>query len=674
MNAAPARLVLCMIVRNEAAVIERCLDSVLPHVDAFVISDTGSQDATIDLIRRAADRHAVRGQIHQDAWYNFGHNRTVAAEEARHWVARQGWPPHLSYLVFLDADMVLHVEAGFDKGALSATSYDLVQDDGTLRYWNVRLGCLSHGWQSVGATHEYWQPIGSDTTSARLGTMWIEDRADGGNKADKFERDVRLLTRGLQQEPNNPRYVLYLAQTYFDLGRWTDAERLYSRRWALGGWDEERWLARYRQGLCLLRMNDGHRAAGVLLDAFDQRPSRAEPLWLLARYYRDHHKNHAALMVALRALEIPYPQHDMLFVEAPVYEWLLWEEVMISAYYAGPRYHDIGFAACERLLARRRHEAWFFHYVARNEIFYLQRARAARRGTLVVDAGGSDLHDAAPASRPLDVPIVVELPGCLVPAARYPTIERDGAVPRRYTTVRWNAAHADCRYAAQSFDIPANRLAPGSRRGMEDIRWTVHNGRMWFTAAYYPDGAAGVARIALGGLTATLDGVADLVGLADETPGAEDTWVPWSHGGQLCLITSYDPFIVRCADPISGQLTTIHSSTPAFRAADFRASTAPILIPDRPGHFLALVHELTRRDSGDLQLHRWIEITSEEGLIAYSRPFFFDAPGKELATGLCTIGDELLVTYEPSDGPGRWMTFEWPIVLSSLRQGEPPIV
>jgi len=39
---------LSMIVRNEAAVILRCLDSVRPLLDAVVIEDTGSTDGTQD--------------------------------------------------------------------------------------------------------------------------------------------------------------------------------------------------------------------------------------------------------------------------------------------------------------------------------------------------------------------------------------------------------------------------------------------------------------------------------------------------------------------------------------------------------------------------------------------------------------------------------------------------
>ncbi|MEU5316418.1 glycosyltransferase [Streptomyces sp. NPDC021056] len=45
-----------MIVKNEAHVIRRCLESVLPLVDTWVILDTGSPDGTQDIIRETPRR------------------------------------------------------------------------------------------------------------------------------------------------------------------------------------------------------------------------------------------------------------------------------------------------------------------------------------------------------------------------------------------------------------------------------------------------------------------------------------------------------------------------------------------------------------------------------------------------------------------------------------------
>ena len=47
----PVTVCLNMIVKNEAPVIRRCLDSVRPIIDYWVIVDTGSTDGTQDIVR-----------------------------------------------------------------------------------------------------------------------------------------------------------------------------------------------------------------------------------------------------------------------------------------------------------------------------------------------------------------------------------------------------------------------------------------------------------------------------------------------------------------------------------------------------------------------------------------------------------------------------------------------
>src|SRR5919108_4103124 len=63
-------IALCMIVRDEAAVIERCLASVRPHIDAWVICDTGSVDDTPDRVRSALA--GIPRRLHHRPLIDFG--------------------------------------------------------------------------------------------------------------------------------------------------------------------------------------------------------------------------------------------------------------------------------------------------------------------------------------------------------------------------------------------------------------------------------------------------------------------------------------------------------------------------------------------------------------------------------------------------------------------------
>src|SRR5574340_542399 len=88
-----------MIVKNESKVIERCLASVKPIIDTWVIVDTGSTDGTQAIVREFLKD--IPGELHERPWVNFGHNRNEALELAR---------GKADYLLLIDADDKLAYE------------------------------------------------------------------------------------------------------------------------------------------------------------------------------------------------------------------------------------------------------------------------------------------------------------------------------------------------------------------------------------------------------------------------------------------------------------------------------------------------------------------------------------------------------------------------------------
>ena len=62
-------LALFLIVKNEAHILDRCLDAAQPLVDHTLIVDTGSTDDTINIAKK-------RALVIEQPWVNFGHNRS----------------------------------------------------------------------------------------------------------------------------------------------------------------------------------------------------------------------------------------------------------------------------------------------------------------------------------------------------------------------------------------------------------------------------------------------------------------------------------------------------------------------------------------------------------------------------------------------------------------------
>jgi glycosyltransferase involved in cell wall biosynthesis len=297
-----------MIVRNEAAVIRRCLESVKPHIGYWVISDTGSIDATKDIIRETL--HSVPGELHDDLWLNFSHNRTVNIKRAR---------GKADYLLLMNADEVLNVNGSIPE--LNGEGY-LLRYEGDLDYYALLLVPGDRDWFYVGATHEY---IDTETSYIRekLPALSISHFADGGMRKDKYQRDIDLLEKEVAAKPDNARAVFYLAQSYRDIGSLARAMELYERRATMEGWEEETWYAAYQ--VARMRHLLGIAWPLVLdayLRAYSFRPTRLEPLYHVARYHRLNNEPDLAYLYARAVIDTPYPD-DLLFIERNIYEYLL---------------------------------------------------------------------------------------------------------------------------------------------------------------------------------------------------------------------------------------------------------------------------------------------------------------------------------------------------------------
>jgi glycosyltransferase involved in cell wall biosynthesis len=324
---------LCMIVRDEAGVIERCLRSVRELIDYWVICDTGSVDGTQALVSKALE--GIPGELHERDWVNFGHNRSELLGLAR---------GKADYLLLIDADMTVNCDRAELQG-LSGDSYMLRHAEDP-EYWIKRLVRGDRHWWYVGATHEYIATDESDH-GENLDAIVIHHHADSGTRADKFKRDLRLLVSELGREPDNPRTVFYLAQTLRDVGRIDEAIRLYRRRSTMEGWPEEVFYSLYQVGVLAARAGRRDEAVAALFNAWSGRPERAEPLYELARMFREREEYHAAHLVSERGIRLRIPG-DSLFVHRWMYKWGLLFEYSIASYWVGQP--SAALAACDRLL------------------------------------------------------------------------------------------------------------------------------------------------------------------------------------------------------------------------------------------------------------------------------------------------------------------------------------
>jgi tetratricopeptide (TPR) repeat protein len=668
MNAAlavrsPAQTIgLCMIVRNEEAVLERCLRSVLGLIHTWVICDTGSTDGTRSLIGSVlAD---LPGTLHERPWVNFGHNRTELMELAA---------KTADYLLLIDADMTVHVRAPLTS--LSADAY-LLRETGELDFAVPRLVRGDRQWRYEGSTHEYLATEGQ-FRQEQLDELLIEHHADGSSRAEKLLRDLALLKGDLARDPDDKRAVFYLAQTLRDLGKPEPAIRYYRRRVELGGWDEEVFYANLQEGILSARADLGSGVA-VLLEAWERRPSRAEPLYELAHAYRQQKRFELARLFAARGLEIPYPD-DILFIHRPVYEWGLRLEHALAAEGLG-RLEE---ARADLLDLLRNADL-----PRPTELYVAQTladiaGRGKRRSAGDGEGEAPRLSNLAPSTR------IGEIELDVAPAwpSFNPSIAADGdgflmMIRTSNYEIERGVLHADgilqnINYLVRlDADLTVTAIEPvvdrsqGKRRyqsriqGFEDGRLIEVGGRWYATATSAELNPVERREMAL----LTLDGarIVDVKRLPGPHPDRhEKNWMPLILDGALHLVYSCGPTVVLRCDVSSGGLEEVSRRPAPALAAGFRGGSQGV--PLEEGGHLLVVHEVDHSKRSAQYLHRFVLIDDGLALAAISPPFTFAAQHVEFCAGMARRDRELVLSFGVGDAAAGLAVVSLDEALASLQ-------
>jgi hypothetical protein len=382
-EASKPKLCLNLVCKNEEAVIERCIRSCMPIIDSWCIVDTGSTDRTMDIIRDVLKD--LPGVLHERPWVNFGHNKTEAMRLAR------GVAEHA---LLMDADDVLTYASTFTKlPRLDAHSYMLrVKYGSAMEYDRPHIIRTSLDFEYVEPVHEYLDYAKHGGHGGRLQGIAYTVVGGGARSADpvgKFVRDAKLLEEDLVKRPAHLRSMLYLAQSYRDAGveEFNVAHKLrvegkidesieadkravgyyalalqhYERRADIeDGVLEERFIAaleaakkrEHLHALSLKKGDDRQPRPDVVyayLRAWEMRPTRAEPMYELARYLRAY-GDHLAMAYPFASIAAKTPRpNDFLFVDPEVYRWRALDELAICAYWTGRRKEAI--EAGKRLIA-----------------------------------------------------------------------------------------------------------------------------------------------------------------------------------------------------------------------------------------------------------------------------------------------------------------------------------
>ena len=408
--------------------------------------------------------------------------------------------------------------------------------------------------------------------------------------------------------------------------------------------------------------------AGALLRAWHERPTRAEPLYDLAKQYRLAGMNRIAWMFANEAARINKPD-DILFVEEVVYDRGIDEELSISAFYAGEK--ESGLAACERLLANPRAD----HAQAkRNQVFY----------TNTIDVHRTVLDRLVPESlRTFDgVTYWCSNPSTCGEAINVRLVNYQQEKGKRYWghpdpgIIRTKNAIIGPDKSVRILDDSILRSWNQHTRifGLEDLRLFTFRDAIWFSATCCQEqGANGNPRVVLGRVSKDLARVEHLVPLSWSGANLiEKNWLLYAQDDELRAVYSFDPFtLLTGINPDTGDVFASTGNPVRWFAGRFRGSTSPVQLKLGMGDVsLSIVHDVANFAEGNVYAHRFV-LFNEKGVIMYSAPFFFEHAGVEYACGMTLRGDDLIISYGFEDREAKMIRLRAADVLTEMDRPPP---
>lgn len=601
------KLVLILMVKNESRIIERCLSAVEPTVDAFCVHDTGSTDDTCDLVQSFLKTRT--GCLSRSPWKNFGHNRTLSFQFAREYIESLGWDLKTTYGLLLDADMVF-CPGTLRTQPLTEIGYTVVQMNGSLEYPNCRLVRMDHPWTCKGVTHEYWD---GSTTPLPKSVCWIDDKGDGGCKADKFERDVQLLEQGLRDEPNTARYLFYLAQSYNCLRRYKDAIATYKKRIVAGGWFEEVWYSHYMIGCSYLSLDNEPKFEEWMLRAYANHPKRAEPIYKLTKHFREKGQHYKAYHYLQLGSSIPVPS-DSLFLEMDVYRYLFDYERSILEFYVHQTQPILGVRASMAMMLKTTE---FQQSVLSNLAFYAKPIGTVEPLSLPRPFGDAYRPSAISIrSYPL---ANVRYVNYWMENGEYKTPQGE-CVMTENAFVNLETGEVLQRMKDASISLPRRET---NVKGLEDIRLYGTN-RFTATVQEYAPGVQ-----VLDGVYDTTTGEYRECTVLSSPTGreCEKNWLPIGDRGNM--IYQWSPF------QVIGTTNVVHKTPPLFEL--IRGSAPPI---QRNGEWWALVH-FVDYTKPRRYYHCFVALSADYTPLRISLPFVFASPGVEYCISVRDVGDTL---------------------------------
>ena len=311
---------LCMIVKNEENVIDRCLNSVKNVVDEIIIVDTGSTDNTV---AKAENLGAI---VYKFKWIDdFAEARNYSFSKATK-----------DYILWLDADDILEdddvkkleeLKVNLDQSVDSVMMNYVLQVD---KYGNSiyslkrnRLVKRIRNFRWIGYVHEYLEVYGNIIQSD-INIVHKKDKEYTSRNLEIYEKKI---SSGIEL---SIRDILYYGNELYDNGRYDDAIEQYVKFIKTKqGWVEDVKTACYKLADCYMYKNDKENELKYILKSFEYDVPRADFCCRLAYKFLEENKLEVAIYWYRLALSSAPKDASASLINHEVYTYLPWIQLCV---------------------------------------------------------------------------------------------------------------------------------------------------------------------------------------------------------------------------------------------------------------------------------------------------------------------------------------------------------
>lgn len=310
-----------MIIKNGGPLLEQVLTENLPIIDRWCILDTGSTDGSQDVIRRVLKNK--KGTLHEEPFVDFKVSRNRCLE-----LAGQS----CKFICMLDDTYSIRGDLKNFltqvRGDQFSDSFSLVIQSEDTEYYSNRIIKSKTGLRYIHRIHEVITDVNNiNVTVPVYHAVIFDHRADYMEErtTQRKQFDLYLLFKEVEEFPDDPRALYYIAQTYGCIGDEINKAKYFEQRinHPVQGYFQEKIDACFELARCYnfkvhsttyklieqqpISQEEWEVCERLYLQAFSLDTKRPDSLYFIGIHYYLENNFEKAYFYFKKAFEIGYP-------------------------------------------------------------------------------------------------------------------------------------------------------------------------------------------------------------------------------------------------------------------------------------------------------------------------------------------------------------------------------